>query len=86
MNLYVRLSENKEDILQIATCDMLNYYHSERKKESIKILPLLQHLHQYYIDQKNVIRAAHTSFLIAYCYLIPYILNRERNNAWENGH
>lgn len=86
MDLCEKLIESNEDILQIRTCDMLNYYRSATKDEGAKVLPLLQHLHQYYRNQKNAIKAAHISFLTAYCYLIPYILSKERSNTWENRH
>ena len=84
MNLCEKLVENNKDILQIKTGDILTYYRSIAEGENSKVLPLLKHLHQYYSKQKEMIKAAHTSFLIAYCYLIPYILNRERSNTWEN--
>lgn len=84
MDLCEKLIESNKDILQIKTCDILTYYRSITEGESKKVLPLLKHLHQYYSKQKEMIKAAHTSFLIAYCYLIPCVLNRERSNSWES--
>lgn len=78
MNLCEKLLESNQDILQIKTCDILAYYRSITEEENTKVLPLLKHLQQYYSKQKEMIKAAHTSFLIAYCYLIPCVLNRER--------
>lgn len=84
MNLCKKLIESNEDILQIKTCDILTYYRNHAEEETAKVLPLLKHLHQYYSKQKDMIKAAHISFLIAYCYLIPCVLNRERSHLWES--
>jgi len=84
MNLCEKLIESNEDILQIKTGDILTYYRSITERENTKVLPLLKHLHQYYSKEKEMIKAAHISFLIAYCYLIPYVLNRGRSRLWES--
>lgn len=84
MNLCEKLIKSNEDILQIKTCDILTYYRNIKDEKNIKILPLLKHLHQHFSKQKEIIKAAHISFLIAYCYLIPYVLNRERSHSWES--
>ena len=82
IEFFERHITGREDIMQIRTNDLEEFYMEASNDKRKKVFSVLQSYHGEYARRHDNIRAAHSSFLIAYYFLLPY--REERVDAYRS--